>query len=105
MMPDNNLDPRDARREEPVTPKEQAHTTPEQEPTLTDREVPLASAHTPEAIHQWLDGEKVNEDQLRAADKEYEFWRRVGQETNRRSRMKTPSSLPGEIMKAITKDK
>lgn len=103
MMPDN-LDSRDARREEPLAPKEQTRQTPEQEPTLTDREVPLASAHTPEAIHQWLDGEKVNEEQLRAADKEYSFWRRVEKETNLRSRMKTPSGLPGEIMKAIKKE-
>jgi hypothetical protein len=103
VMP-NNLDPRDANREEPQAPKGQARPNPEPEPTLTDREVPLASAQTPEAIHQWLDGEKVNEEQLRAADKAYSFWRRVEQETDRRSRMKTPSSLPGEIMKAIKKD-
>lgn len=103
-MKPENLDPRDASPEKSLSSKEHTRPTPEREP-MTDREVPLASAHTPEAIHQWLDGEKVNEDQLRAADKEYEFWRRVGQETNRRSRMKTPSSLPGEIMKAITKEK
>ena len=46
MMMDN-LDPRDAAREEPAAPRQ----NPEQEQTLTDREVPLASAHTPEAIH------------------------------------------------------
>jgi hypothetical protein len=103
VMP-NNLDPRDANREEPLAPKGQTRPNPEQEPTLTDREVPLASAQTPEAIHQWLDGEKVNEEQLRAADKAYSFWRRVEQETDRRSRMKTPSSLQGDIMKAIKKD-
>ena len=44
---------------------------------MTDREVPLASAHTADAIHAWLDGENVNEAQLHAAEKEYEFWRRV----------------------------
>jgi hypothetical protein len=98
----DNLDPRDATREEPVAPKAQAR--PNQDPSVTDREVPLASAQTPEAIHQWLDGEKVNEEQLRAADKAYSFWRRVEQETDRRSRMKTPSSLSGDIMKAIKKD-
>jgi hypothetical protein len=98
----DNLDPRDATQEEPLAPKAQSR--PHQEPTSTDREVPLASAQTPEAIHQWLDGEKVNEEQLRAADKAYSFWRRVEQETDRRGRMKTPSSLPGEIMKAIKKD-
>ena len=103
MMPDN-LDPRDAAREEPSAPRGQTRPSTEPEPTLTDREVPLASAQTPDAIHQWLDGEKVNEEQLRAADKAYSFWRRVEQETDRRSRMKTPSALQGEIMRAIKKD-
>jgi hypothetical protein len=102
-MPEN-LDSRDATHGEPKALEGQTRPNPDLEPTLTDREVPLASAQTPEAIHQWLDGEKVNEEQLRAADKAYSFWRRVEQETDRRSRMKTPSSLPGEIMKAIKKD-
>jgi hypothetical protein len=96
----DNLDPRDAGREEASTPRK----TTEHEPPMTDREVPLASAHTPEAIHAWLDGENVNESQLRAAGKEYEFWRRVEQETGKRRRIKTPTSLPGEIMRAIKKD-
>jgi len=91
----DNLDP----REEAATPARKA----EQEPVM-DREVPLASAHTPEAIHQWLDGENVNESALQAAEKEYEFWRRVEAETGKRRRIKTPTSLPGEIMKAIKKD-
>ena len=99
-----NLDSRDIPGREVEARKGPPRSTPELEPTLTDREVPLESAHTPEAIHQWLDGEKVNEEQLRAADKAYSFWRRVEQETDRRSRMKTPSSLNGEIMKAIKKD-
>ena len=98
----DNLDPRDAIHEKAHAPKAPAR--PAQEPTVADREVPLASAQTPEAIHQWLDGEKVNEEQLRAADKAYSFWRKVEQETDRRSRMKTPSSLSGDIMKAIKKD-
>jgi hypothetical protein len=95
-----NLDPRDAGREEASAPRKPAG----QEETLTDREVPLASAHTPEAIHAWLDGENVSESQLHAAEKEYEFWRRVEEETGKRRRIKTPTSLPGEIMRAIKKD-
>lgn len=98
-----NLDPREAHQTEQKAPRADAHVTPE--PMLSDREVPMTSAQTPEAIHQWLDGEKVAEEQLRAADKAYSFWRRVEQETDRRSRMKTPSSLSGDIMRAITKDK
>jgi hypothetical protein len=91
----DNLDP----REEAAIPARKA----EQEPVM-DREVPMASAHTPEAIHAWLDGENVNEQQLQAAEKEYAFWRRVEEETGKRRRMKTPSPLAGEIMKAIKKD-
>ena len=40
----DNLDPRDAAREEPAAPRQ----NPEQEQTLTDREVPLASARSEE---------------------------------------------------------
>ena len=100
----DDLDPRDARAEGQSAQKDVRRATPEQESPLTDREVPLNAAHTPEAIHAWLDGESVNEEQLRAAGKEYTFWRRVEQEAGRRRRMKTPSILPGQIMKAITKD-
>ena len=95
-----NLDPRDAGREEAAAQRK----TTEQEPAMTDREVPLSSAHTPDAIHAWLDGEHVNESQLQAAGKEYAFWRRVEEETGKRRRIKTPTSLPGEIMRAIKKD-
>ena len=91
----DNLDP----REEAATPARKT----EQEPVM-DREVPLASAHTPEAIHAWLDGENVNESALNAAEKEFAFWRRVEEETGKRRRIKTPTSLPGEIMRAIKKD-
>ena len=100
----DDLDPRDARSEGQTAPKDVARTNPEQEPTLTDREVPLNAAHTPEAIHAWLDGESVNEHQLRAAEKEYSFWRRVEQEAGRRRRIKTPPSLTDQIMRAIKKD-
>ncbi len=92
----DNLDP----REEAAT---SARKPTEHEP-MTDREVPLQSAHTPEAIHAWLDGENVNESQLQAAGREYEFWRRVEEETGKRRRIKTPTSLPGDIMRAIKKD-
>jgi hypothetical protein len=96
----DNLDPRDAGREEMSTPRK----TTEPEPTLTDREIPLSSAHTPEAIHAWLDGENVTESQLHAAETEYAFWRRVEEEAGKRRRMKTPTRLSGEIMRAIKKD-
>ena len=101
----DDLDPHEARSEGHTTPKDARRATPEQEQPLTDREVPLNAAHTPEAIHAWLDGDSVNEEQLRAAGKEYTFWRRVEQEAGHRRRMKTPSILPDQIMRAITKDK
>jgi len=96
----DNLDPRDEGREDAAPPRKPT----ENEPAMTDREVPRKSAHTPAAIHAWLDGENVNEQQLAAAEKEYEFWRRVEEETGKRRRMKTPSPLAGEIMKAIKKE-
>jgi hypothetical protein len=96
----DNLDPRDEAHKETAAPRK----TPEQDAAATDREVPLSSAHTADAIHAWLDGENVTESALHAAEKEYEFWRRVEAETGKRRRMKTPSPLAGEIMKAIKKD-
>ncbi len=93
----DNLDPRDAAHEAPAASRQ----NPEQEQTLTDREVPLASAHTPEAIHAWLDGEAVSEEQLLAAEKTYAFWRKVQSETGARRRMTTPAFVPAQIMKAI----
>jgi len=96
----DNLDPRDAGREEASTPSKPT----EPEPTLTDREIPLSSAHTPEAIHAWLDGESVSETQLKAAETEYAFWRKVEAETGKRRRIMTPTSLPAQIMKAIKDD-
>jgi hypothetical protein len=96
----DNLDPRDEAHKEAAAPRK----TPEQDAAAMDREVPLTPPHTAEAIHAWLDGENVTESALHAAEKEYEFWRRVEAETGKRRRMKTPSPLAGEIMKAIKKD-
>jgi hypothetical protein len=95
-----NLDPRDAGHADAEPP---ARKTPEQAAAETDREVPLANAATPDAIHSWLDGEPVRESQLQASDKEYKFWRKVEEEAGRRRRVMTPSSLPSQIMKAIEK--
>jgi len=98
----DDLNPGEERSEEEAPRKEERRAS--EDPTVSDREVPLNVAHTPEAIHAWLDGESINEDQLHSAEKEYSFWRRVEQETGARRRMKTPSSLPGQIMRAIKKD-
>jgi hypothetical protein len=96
-----NLDPRDAGHADAELP---ARKMPEEESAVTDREVPLSSAQTPEAIHSWLDGDPVKEAQLEASGKEYQFWRRVEEEAGRRRRIMTPASLPSQIMKAIKKE-
>ena len=96
----DNLNPLEDAHKEPSVPRK----TPAQDAAALDREVPLTPPHTAEAIHAWLDGENVAESALHAAEKEYEFWRRVEAETGKRRRMKTPSPLAGEIMKAIKKD-
>jgi len=100
----DNLDSNGATPAEHSVSEEQSRQQARPEQPLTDREVPAAEAHTADAIHKWLDGESVNESQLHAAEREYEFWRRVEEEAGRRRRMKTPSSLPNEIMRAIKKE-
>ena len=95
----DNLEPRDQGHAEPAAPRPQSELAP-----LTDREVPLAEHRTPEAIHAWLDGESVAEEQLRAAGKDYEFWQKVQTEAQQRRRMQTPTYVTAQIMKAITKD-
>ena len=94
----DNLDPRNAEREELPAPRR-----PDGQDPAADREVPV-TARTSETIHAWLDGEHVSEQQLLAAEKEYAFWRRVEEEAARRRRVKTPSPVSGEIMRAIKKE-
>lgn len=96
MMHDN-LDPEATKRPAPATPGSEPRTD-------SDREVPLASAQTPDVIHAWLDGERVDEATLRAAGG-YELWRRVKAEADRRRRMRTPTPIAGAIMEAIRKER
>ena len=95
MMHDN-LDPEATGRPEQATPRKDGQAE-------ADREVPLDAAHTPDVIHAWLDGERVDEQTLRAAGG-YELWRQVQAEADRRRRMRTPSPITGAIMKAINKE-
>ena len=97
-----NTDPRDASREGMAHQNETARQAPSQD-AATDREVPLAAPHTPEAIHAWLDGEAVNDAELHADDRAYQFWSKVQDETGRRRRMNTPAYVPAQIMSAIKK--
>jgi hypothetical protein len=67
-----------------------------------DREVPLTSHATSDVIHRWLDGEINEPTGLRGdAARTVEFWRRIGEETDRRRRMATPAHLSAKIMAAL----
>ena len=67
-----------------------------------DREVPLTSHTTSDVIHRWLDGETAEPAGLRGESaREVEFWRRIGEETDRRRRMATPAHVTAKIMAAL----
>ncbi|MEA3247159.1 MAG: hypothetical protein U9Q74_13490 [Gemmatimonadota bacterium] len=93
MMHDN-LDPHVAGRIDPAARRDQ-------DEAQADREVPVVAM--PPVVHQWLDGEPVNQAELQAAG-EYELWRQVQAEADRRRRMRTPTPIAGAIMEAIRKD-
>jgi hypothetical protein len=90
-----HLDPRESGREELAAPRAQ------QQDPMVDREVPLESATMSSALHAWLDGEPVNEQELKADGKTFELWSGVQAEAGRRRRMTTPMSVPAQIMDAI----
>lgn len=69
---------------------------------LGDREVPLAPVATSDVINKWLDGEMPEPTNLRGdAARSVDFWRRIGEETDRRRRMVTPAHLPERIMASL----
>ena len=69
---------------------------------ISDREVPLAPVATSDMINRWLDGELPEPSGLRGdAAKSVEFWRRIGEETDRRSHMVTPAHVQDRIMAAL----
>lgn len=79
-----------------------AHTSPKAGP-VADREVPLGPARrTPPEVHAWLDGE-LPESAVRRGDmvKDVEFWNRIGDEAERRRRLKTPAYVQQRIMEAL----
>ena len=95
-MPDFNLE-RDghSERERPIRPSDDLG-------SLGDREVPLAPVATNEVIHKWLDGEMSEPTNLRGdAARSVEFWRRIGEETDRRRHMVTPAHFQERIMAAL----
>jgi hypothetical protein len=67
-----------------------------------EREVPLAPVAAPDVINRWLDGELPEPTGLRGdAARSVEFWRRLGEETDRRRRMMTPAHLPEKILASL----
>lgn len=85
-----------AERERPLRPAEEMG-------GLREREVPLNSpVATPDVINRWLDGELPEPTGLRGdAARSVEFWRRLGEETDKRRRMMTPAHLPEKIMASL----
>ena len=95
-MPDFNIE-RDSHseRERPIRPTDDLG-------SLGDREVPLAPVATSEVINKWLDGEMSEPTNLRGdAARSVEFWRRIGEETDRRRHMVTPAHFQERIMAAL----
>lgn len=69
---------------------------------LADREVPLAPIATSDVIHRWLDGELPEPAGLRNdSTRSVEFWRRLGEETERRGRVVTPPHVAARIMASL----
>ena len=69
---------------------------------MSDREVPLAPVASNDVINRWLDGELPEPTGLRGdAARSVEFWRRLGEETDKRRRMTTPAHLSAKIMAAL----
>jgi hypothetical protein len=96
----DSLDPRDAERQ----PATDARPAQQAEPTAGDREVTPPGTEIPSAVHAYLDGEKVSENQLTAAQRELELWKRISSETGRRRRMVTPAHLPSQILAKLADD-
>ncbi|MBV6521739.1 MAG: hypothetical protein MNPFHGCM_01883 [Gemmatimonadaceae bacterium] len=69
---------------------------------LSDREVPLAPVATSDVVNRWLDGELPEPTGLQGdAARSVEFWRRIGEETDRRRQLVTPPHLSSRIMAAL----
>ena len=88
---------------EPLRPRGQRPERPaDASGPLSDREVPLAPIAASDVIHRWLDGELPEPTTLRGdAARTVDFWRRVGDETERRRRVVTPAHVTSRIMEAV----
>lgn len=85
-----------AERERPLRPSDEMGNV------RGEREGPLSPVATPDVINRWLDGELPEPTGLRGdAARSVEFWRRLGEETDKRRRMMTPAHLPEKIMASL----
>jgi hypothetical protein len=81
-------------RERPIRPADDLA-------SVGDREVPLAPAAT-DVVNRWLDGEIPEPASVRGeAARSVDFWKKIGEETDRRRHMVTPSHLQERIMAAL----
>ena len=82
-------------RERPARPAESTG-------PLADREVPLAPVATSDVIHRWLDGELPEPSGMHGEGARHvDFWRKIGDETERRRHMVTPAHLSARIMASL----
>lgn len=69
---------------------------------LADREVPLSPVGATDVVHRWLDGEIPEPGGVRGdAARSVDFWRRIGEETDRRRQMMTPPHVAARIMASL----
>jgi hypothetical protein len=88
--------------------RERSEKAPQPNHPLTDREVPLsqdlgsATRVLSPAVHAWLDGE-LPEASVRRGEtaRDVEFWKQLGEESERRRHMRMPLALESRIMEAL----
>ena len=103
----DDLRPDDGERERDNAGNGQRRAASQPERPVADREVSITGSEaearvlTP-AVHGWLDGE-LPETSLRKNEgtQDIEFWKRLGAETERRRRLRTPPNLEARIMEAL----
>lgn len=69
--------------------------------SIGDRDVPLQSGSSTDVINRWLDGEGPEPSARGEAARSVEFWRRMGEETDRRRQMVTPAHVTERIMASL----
>jgi hypothetical protein len=72
-------------------------------PAMADREIPIVAAAPFDAMHRWLDGEGSEAAAVQDAEsaRYVALWRRVGQETARRSSQRLSSDFTSRVMSAL----